>query len=58
MDFAGGLDRIEIASGARRFGQFTIKDIGADVEISWANTKVIVEDMHKSDFGGGDFIFS
>ncbi|WP_424932927.1 calcium-binding protein [Amaricoccus macauensis] len=57
-DYEDGVDRIEITKGANKFGKLMISEKGSDVEISWASTKVIVEDMNKSDFGNGDFIFS
>lgn len=56
-DFRQGSDQIEILSGASRFRQLDIDNVGSDVQITFANTTIIVEDARAGQFDASDFIF-
>ncbi|MEM6743285.1 MAG: calcium-binding protein [Pseudomonadota bacterium] len=53
----GGRDKIEIAKGAERFKDLTIRDRGDDVHVSYKRGKVILEDVEPREITSGDFIF-
>lgn len=56
-DFENNYDKIVITKGANHYGQLSVTDTGPDVEVAWANTKVIIEDTKWSDIGSEDFLF-
>lgn len=56
-DFQQGRDKIVIEGGANDFGDLRIIQVGDDVRIQIANTRVIVEDDLVSNFTDADFIF-
>ncbi|WP_339950151.1 hypothetical protein [uncultured Albimonas sp.] len=58
-DFADGLDRIEIRSGASDFEALKLVRKGEDVLIKDGRDKLaLLDDVSKSDLDGGDFLFS
>ncbi len=56
-DFVDGEDKIEIESGASRFGQLDIRDVGRHVEIAFDDTVILVRNADADDFSARDFLF-
>lgn len=57
-DFRQNQDKIEITSGATRFGQLDIDQAGANVTISFAQTTITVLNATENQFDGSDFMFT
>ena len=57
VDFQVNRDDLEITSGAKRFKQLEISQKGDDLHIVFGRTKVILEDVDRSDFDKGDVAF-
>ncbi|QXI66114.1 Bifunctional hemolysin/adenylate cyclase (plasmid) [Paracoccus marcusii] len=57
-DFANGIDRIVINSGAETFGQVRIADLGADARVSFGNVTIILSNFDHTRLGIEDFIFT
>jgi Ca2+-binding RTX toxin-like protein len=55
--FRNGHDAIEIAGGARRFGQLEITRHDDDVTVAFADTIVTIEDVALRQIGAEDFVF-
>ncbi|MEM1313014.1 MAG: hypothetical protein AAGI51_00560 [Pseudomonadota bacterium] len=56
-DFKTGADDLEITAGAKRFKQLEISQRGDDLHVEFARTRIILEDVDRSDFGRGDVDF-
>src|SRR6056297_3504362 len=56
-DFRDGQDMVGVASGAERFEDLAIRRKGDDLLIKNGRTKLLLEDMDKSDFDGSDVLF-
>ncbi len=56
-DFDQGRDKIVILGGAKRFSDLQIAQVGDDVRIQIANSRVIVENDQIENFTAFDFIF-
>ncbi len=55
-DFQNGIDRIEIASGAERFGDLRITDAGANVVIGYGTDTITIENLDHRLIDASDFI--
>ena len=58
LDFQNGSDRIEIESGATRFANLTIRQIGDDVRVVFGTTTILIENTDRSDITAADFLFT
>jgi len=56
-DFRDGQDMVGVASGAERFEDLAIRRKGDDLLIKNGRTKLLLEDVDKSDFDGSDVLF-
>ncbi|MFT4012101.1 MAG: hypothetical protein QM682_01625 [Paracoccus sp. (in: a-proteobacteria)] len=54
-DFQDGVDRIVIESGAERFADLRITDLGADTRISFSNVTVTLAKIDHAVLGAADF---
>lgn len=57
-DFADGIDRIVINSGAQAFGQVSIADLGSDARVSFGDVTITLSNVDHSRLGVDDFIFT
>lgn len=57
FDFQQGLDKIVIEAGAKSFRDLHFRDVGDDVVIEFAQTKIRVDDAEVQQFGANDFLF-
>lgn len=57
-DFADGIDRIVINSGAETFGQVRIADLGADARVSFGDVTITLSNFDHTRLGIEDFIFT
>lgn len=57
-DFADGIDRIVIDSGAEAFSQIKIADLGADARISFGDVTIALSNVDHARLGAEDFIFT
>lgn len=57
LDFEDGVDRIEITSGAERFSDLRLAQVGDDVRVAFADTVVLVEDTAVRQLTSVDFLF-
>lgn len=58
IDFADGLDRIVIDSGAGAFGQVRIVDLGRDARVSFSDVTITLSNVDHARLGAEDFIFT
>lgn len=56
-DFRPGRDEIKIKSGAERIRDLDFEQKGDNVAVSFADTRIVFEDLEISDLGWGDFLF-
>lgn len=56
-DFQNGTDHFRILSGADRFADLTVTQVGDDVRVALSGTVFFVEDIDAARIGAGDFIF-
>lgn len=56
-DFVDGQDKIAIESGASRFRQLGIEQVGRHVEIAFEDTVILVRNADVDDFTARDFLF-
>ncbi|WP_052649726.1 calcium-binding protein [Paracoccus sp. PAMC 22219] len=57
-DFANGIDRIVIDSGAETFGHVRIADLGADARVSFGDVTITLSNFDHTQLGAEDFIFT
>lgn len=57
-DFSNGVDRIEVSSGAERFGQLEISRVQGGTIVSFGDTDVFLAGINRQQLDAGDFIFS
>ncbi len=56
-DFVDGQDKIEIESGASRYRDLDIEQVGRHVEIAFDHTAILVRNADADDFTSRDFLF-
>ena len=56
-DFQNGIDHFRILSGATRFADLAVTQVGDDVRVAFGGTVFFVEDTSARHIGAGDFIF-
>jgi len=56
-DFMGGLDMIEIRSGAEAFAGLTITDQGGDALVAFGAATVLLQGVAAADLSEDDFLF-
>ena len=57
-DFADGIDRIVIDSGAETFRQIRIADLGADARITFGDVTITMTNIDHARLGADDFTFT
>ncbi|WP_017999646.1 calcium-binding protein [Paracoccus sp. N5] len=57
LDFVDGQDRIVIESGAERFAELRITDLGADARISFGNVVIVLANIDHHLLTAQDFLF-
>ncbi len=57
-DFADGIDRIVIDSGAETFRQIRIADLGADARITFGDVTITLTNVDHARLGADDFTFT
>ena len=58
IGYQDGLDRFVISSGAERFADVRVVDVGSDVRVSFANVSILVTNTAHTAIGASDFIFT
>lgn len=56
-DFANGVDKFQIGTGAERFADLTVSDSGANVNITFADVKITLVNVDHRLIDVDDFLF-
>ena len=57
-DFANGVDKFQIGTGAESFGDVTVRDSGKNAVISFADVKITLLNVDHRLIDAGDFVFA